>query len=104
MIFDDERPISGEKRLWLNVLRQAFDDAFKPHDCKADDRPEMVKQARAWLTEPNRDFDIICALCELDADVIRSAANEMISAQDKGQISLTPRQNLQSEKSSCLPL
>lgn len=65
------------RQLWCAVILQALDDARGP----SWDVPEReVARARAWLTQPNVDFDEVCHLAGLDPEAVRERARAVLAS------------------------
>lgn len=75
-----DREASGERILWASVLHQAIDDATSRHPSVRADMDRKV--ARAWLTQPSGDFDIVCNLAGLDPDFVREGVSRLIQQSD----------------------
>ncbi|WJR76009.1 hypothetical protein [Bradyrhizobium sp. NP1] len=63
-----------EQALWRAVIDQAITDASGKMKCKEFDRA----QALDWLLKPNRNFNEVCALADLEPDHVRAAARKAI--------------------------
>lgn len=81
-MIEEERPvynedlgaIDGRENLWRAVLTQAIAEASGKVVVNGDtpaSRPRTIAQARAYLTEYNRDFNMVCSLAGLDPDAAR---------------------------------
>ena len=70
-----------EAYLWMEVLRTAIVDATEgvsgPRR-EVDRRMNGIVKARTFLTEPNEDFEIVCALAGVDSDAFRERAQVII--------------------------
>ena len=73
----------SEQLLWVNVLRQAVEDALAPPKTTDPTRLDAVNAAREWLFKPNRDFFHVCDLAGAEPSRVRSAARAMIVEADK---------------------
>lgn len=65
--------------LWRRVVAQAMEDAtreLKEHHQL--NQRLIVEDAKRWLLQPNKDFEEVCALAELEADYVRKCARQMI--------------------------
>ncbi len=82
----------GDKALWRAVIGQALDDASRPLSKVRHKRMEQLR-AREWFTQPNRDFEQVCALADWDADRIRSHALPLIERVTTPGVGLTPARN-----------
>lgn len=70
----------SEQALWVAVIGQAIEDATCDPG-QSQRRAQDQRDARAWLTVRNADFDRVCALAGLDpAYVRRLAAERMVQA------------------------
>ena len=68
--------------LWSEVLLQQVNDALygaRGSDIPKKDRALFTRQARAYLTMANRDFDNICNMIGLDPDAVRDRMRSAIS-------------------------
>lgn len=66
-----------DQTLWRAVIAQALDDASRPLSKVRHIRLDQLR-AREWFTQPNKDFDQVCALADLDADRVRMHALPLI--------------------------
>src|SRR5690606_13142941 len=65
--------ISGEQRLWTEVLAAAIKEALTGEGVtgRPEDRIGQIEAARRYLTPYNRHFNTVCNLAELDPDALR---------------------------------
>ena len=76
--FDELNPI---KNLWRNVLVAAISDAIKIKSTtlKFSEFYKNKKfQELDYVTLPNRDFDAVCQLSELDGNLVRKKINKVM--------------------------
>ncbi len=76
-LFEPYNPVRGESALWAAVITQALMDALGNSR-----NPESIyhkHEAIRWLTEPNKDFVMVCHLAGFDADYIRRKAKRAIA-------------------------
>ena len=76
--FDELNPI---KNLWRNVLVAALSDAIKikSRTLKFSEFYKNKKfQELDYVTLPNRDFDAVCQLSELDGNLVRKKINKVM--------------------------
>ena len=79
-ILDEDRATSGEQALWTAVLSNAlFDALYGPGSTKADAKLQIIIQARAYLTRPNKDFDQVCSLAGLDPEAVQERTRRLIA-------------------------
>lgn len=69
------------QHLWMEVLHAVIDDAL--HGVRGTDpdrrrRIHVIKDARTYLTKPNKDCDIVCAFAGIDPDALRSRMQRKI--------------------------
>ena len=76
---EGDKPHSPEQTLWLNVIRQALEDAIAPGQSGHDDIALIQRHARAWFEGNGKDFRDVCLLAGLDPDVVREAALKRIA-------------------------
>jgi len=87
----EENPSSPERALWCAVILQAWTDSFTASDwhlLAGEDKtadPELIRgEARRFLTsdiDPWRsDREDVCAMADIDADMIRAAARKRLEA------------------------
>jgi hypothetical protein len=76
--FDELNPI---KNLWRNVLVAALSDAIKIKSTTLK-FSEYYRNKRFheldYVTLPNRDFDAVCQLSELDGNLVRKKINKVM--------------------------
>ena len=76
--FDERNPI---KNLWRNVLVAAISDAIKIKSTTLK-FSEFYKNKRFheldYVQLPNRDFDAVCQLSELDGNLVRKKINKVM--------------------------
>ncbi len=82
MAYDDDLTSRADcENLWQRVLLQAVEDAI--HGVRGSERTvmraRMIRQARAWLTIPNRDFNEVCSLAGLDPEAVREAVTKQLA-------------------------
>src|SRR5262245_10781505 len=75
---DQVRAISNERRLWMNVLSQAIADAKRCLEQRHQAQRLEVQRARDWLLKPNKDFETVCALADLESSRVRAFARKVI--------------------------
>lgn len=72
----------GSKALWAEVLSVAIIDALTGVvglSGSADEKVRAIEEARAYLLQPNRDFEIVCGLAGLDPDAVRDRLTTQIA-------------------------
>ena len=65
---------SSQRTMWQAALLQTIDDAINGvagPSREADKRLKQIKAARLYLTEPNEDCDMVCAMAGIDPDALR---------------------------------
>jgi hypothetical protein len=67
-----------ERSLWAAVIMQAVADAIGPKDCGPHDKRRIQGTAKAWLFTRNRDFEITCALADVEPEYVRRWAAKLI--------------------------
>lgn len=71
---DDLGAIEGREDLWRAVLMQTIAEArgrvANGGDSPAN-RQRIIREARDYITIPNRDFDIVCSLAGLNPEAVR---------------------------------
>jgi hypothetical protein len=74
--FNDDSFVPGAHlHLWRSVIAQAIRDACPLIRPWEDDEVRRDREAaRAWLLGDSRDFRLVTALAELDADAVRESA------------------------------
>ncbi len=85
MEFDDELTlVDGPENLWRAVLLSAIDEAIRGPSMSTDKnvtyRIRCIKEARDYVTRPNKDFDMVCNLAGLDPDAARERIAKQITA------------------------
>jgi hypothetical protein len=87
---------TAERRLWVAVLLQAFNDAVYGGGCG----PVEQSRAQTWLTTPSEHFNLVCALCELEPDRVRALAIKCIANPPKRsyQGNRSPRKRNQTDR------
>ena len=74
-----DNTLSPLVRLWRQVIVQALDDAQrKLKERQPLNQRLVVQRAREWLLQPNRDFDEVCALADLEAERVRAYARQTL--------------------------
>lgn len=78
-----------EKRLWVSVVTQAIVDAtssksitVKSAKSRRRERTAIRDLARGWLLSRSVDFDMVCELADLNPDMVRDKAIELIKKDD----------------------
>ena len=75
--------LNPERRLWLDVIKTAFDDVtmkILDKDGNIDANNERIRNdARAWFTRASQDFRIICERASLHPDLVRAAGMERMA-------------------------
>ena len=69
--------LDAERNLWRNVIIIAFEDALGKHwKNKSYGLPQgnNSERARAWFSEPNRDFALVCQYAGFDHEYVRQKA------------------------------
>lgn len=69
----------SEKQLWCAVIQQALLDATEPLSTKFKWRRNEQRSARDWLTKPNKDFNVVCALAGLEPMRVRTYATKLVT-------------------------
>jgi hypothetical protein len=81
--------------LWRAVIGQALEDATRPLSKIRHHRLDQLR-AREWLTQPNRDFEQVCALADWDAERVRNYARPLIERATQATtpgVGLSPARN-----------
>ena len=81
--FDEVNPI---RNLWRNVLVAAISDAIKikSRTLKFSEFYKNKKfQELDYVTLPNRDFDAVCQLSELDGNLVRKKINKVMKEMEE---------------------
>jgi hypothetical protein len=69
----------SEHQLWCAVIQQAIIDATEPLcTTKGSIRLDQIR-SREWLTKPNKDFNIVCALAGMEPVCVREFATRLIA-------------------------
>jgi hypothetical protein len=82
MMFDGQQ-------LWCAVIEQAIIDATAPRSKRLSVRMDQ-QRAREWLTQPNSDFEEVCALAGLESDRVRGMATRQINSAIERDSNTTP--------------
>ena len=81
--FDERNPI---RNLWRNVLVVALEDAIKIKN-KTLKFSEFYSNKRFheldYVSLPNRDFDEVCQLAQLDGNLVRKKINQFLKGIEK---------------------
>ena len=64
--------MTGEQRLWQEVVLMAVTDATNPAPHNSEEHRVKV-EARDWLEDGKSDFRRVCDLAGMDADFVRDA-------------------------------
>ena len=76
-----EDPFNPLRNLWRNVLIVAIEDAIKIKKQTVKYR-EFYEKRRFheldYVSLPNRDFDHVCSMAELDGALVRKKVNELL--------------------------
>jgi len=78
----------GERRLWLEVIQRAVEDAVGEPPCLSnrkdanEKRADLRKRAICWLTKPSKGFDLVCEMAGVDSDVIREGMRKRLQIAD----------------------
>jgi hypothetical protein len=81
------RDASGEQLLWITVLRQALEDALPPERSMNDRRSRVMEEARRWILEYDRDFEVVCALAGAEPDWVRAGLRALIAGSPTAELS-----------------
>jgi len=76
--YDEFNPV---KNLWRNVLVVAIEDAIKLKNRTIefkDFHKDKTYYEIEYVTKPNRDFDGVCYLANLDGNIVRKKINKMM--------------------------
>jgi hypothetical protein len=77
------------QQLWCAVIEQAIIDATAPISKRLSVRMDQ-QRAREWLTQPNDDFEEVCALAGLEAGRVRTMATRQINSAIEHHRNTTP--------------
>ncbi|MGY4332789.1 hypothetical protein ACVWWG_007206 [Bradyrhizobium sp. LB7.2] len=69
----------SEKQLWCAVIQQALIDATEPLSINREAVRLDQLRSRDWLTKPNKDFNIVCALAGLEHMRVRTYATKLVA-------------------------
>ena len=93
-------PHTGEVALWRAVIQQALNDATLGMFAQSTGRrrkgnPSPARlchqgQARTWLLDMSRDFQLVCDHALLDPMAVRAAAAKSIADFDRDYLHLVP--------------
>jgi hypothetical protein len=67
--------VGHEEQLWCAVIDQALSDAQSKRTTEQAQREKHA--ALRWLLVPNKDFDAVCSLAQLDPDAVRDRVRRM---------------------------
>lgn len=70
--------LTAEQRLWRNVLVQALDDMKRFLVSKHEKERRQLRGAVEYLLKPNRDFEAVCVMADLEATRVREFARKMM--------------------------
>jgi len=76
--YDEFNPV---KNLWRNVLVVAIEDAIKLKNRTIEFKKfhkDKIYYEIEYVTKPNRDFDGVCYLANLDGNIVRKKINKMM--------------------------
>ena len=76
--YDEFNPV---KNLWRNVLVVAIEDAIKLKNKTIEFKEfhkDKIYYEIEYVTKPNRDFDGVCYLANLDGNIVRKKINKMM--------------------------
>ena len=76
--YDEFNPV---KNLWRNVLVVAIEDAIKLKNRTIEFKQfhkDKTYYEIEYVTKPNRDFDGVCYLANLDGNIVRKKINKMM--------------------------
>ena len=76
--YDEFNPV---KNLWRNVLVVAIEDAIKLKNRTIEFKKfhkDKTYYEIEYVTKPNRDFDGVCYLANLDGNIVRKKINKMM--------------------------
>ena len=81
-----EDPFNPLRNLWRNVLIVAIEDAIKIKKQTVKYR-EFYEKRRFheldYVSLPNRDFDHVCSMAELDGSLVRRKVNELLERMER---------------------
>ena len=71
------RTLKSERRLWLEIIKQACDDVnvrILAKDGSIDNNKERIRNdAHTWFTRAGRDFRVVCERADMHPDFVRAA-------------------------------
>lgn len=78
---EDLGTVEGRENLWRAVLRQVIAEAggMGIKDETPAGRARAIAEARAYLTEYNRDFNTVCSLAGLDPEAVRDRVKRQLA-------------------------
>ncbi len=82
--FDDNLSATeARENLWRSVLVNAIEEAIfgisRSNYSNPKTRVTHIIEARAYVTVPNRDFDMVCSLAGLDPDAVRERVAQQLA-------------------------
>ncbi|WP_320202370.1 hypothetical protein [Agrobacterium rosae] len=94
---DDLSAIDARENLWRAVLFNAIDEAVRGVSQSSYFSPiqrvALIKDARDYITVPNKDFNTVCSLAGLDPEAVREHVTKQIAAAPTAEeLAITPRQ------------
>lgn len=102
--------VQGRENLWRAVLMNAIEEAVfgisRSNYGSLSRRAAMIKDARDYVTIPNKDFDMVCSLAGLDPEAVRErVARRIAEAPTPEALVSAPRKprNTQREKGTRKP-
>tara|TARA_R100000773_G_C4218136_1_gene116626 strand:+ start:877 stop:1248 length:372 start_codon:yes stop_codon:yes gene_type:complete len=96
-----EDPFNPLRNLWRNVLIVAIEDAIKVKKQVVKYR-EFYHNRRFYeldyVSLPNRDFDHVCSMAELDGSLVRKKINQLLERMERDDLPEMPWKRLYQSK------
>ena len=96
-----EDPFNPLRNLWRNVLIVAIEDAIKI-------KKQTIKYSEFYgkrrfyeldyVSLPNRDFDHVCSMAELDGSLVRKKVNQLLERMERDDLPEMPWKRLYQSK------
>jgi len=96
-----EDPFNPLRNLWRNVLIVAIEDAIKI-------KRQTIKYSEFYgkrrfyeldyVSLPNRDFDHVCSMAELDGSLVRKKVNQLLERMERDDLPEMPWKRLYQSK------
>ena len=96
-----EDPFNPLRNLWRNVLIVAIEDAIKI-------KKQTIKYSEFYgkrrfyeldyVSLPNRDFDHVCSMAELDGSLVRKKVNQLLERMERNDLPEMPWKRLYKSK------